>query len=270
MLDFHSNSFAAAVHGAVHPYSSCYCICRLELLEAAGCSVLACTVAWDADCGRARAGGCSTFAEAAADALRALAAVREPGGKAGPAAKVSGTQSHFDRVLTSISASSLMPSCCCYSPCSVPCRKKTAVYIGHGHEGHLSRMHLCFVPIVEVVQVVREGLRHQPDEAGWEALMRPVHDALVVAEGTAAAPLRHVEPDTARREFAENGQTGLDELLAALDGNVEVRQMTGLEHCLGRCCMELHELLSQCQRSCVGAVLSLTWSTQTVPMRCII
>ena len=53
--------------------------------------------------------------------------------------------------------------------------------------------------------------------------MRPVHDTLAAAEGTAAAPLRHVEPDIARQEFAENGQTGLDELLAALVGDVEVR-----------------------------------------------
>ena len=53
--------------------------------------------------------------------------------------------------------------------------------------------------------------------------MQPVHDALADAEGVAAAPLRHVEPDTARQEFVENGQTGLDELLAALDGDVEVR-----------------------------------------------
>ncbi len=87
------------------------------------------------------------------------------------------------------------------------------------------------------MQVVREGLRHQPDEAGWEALMRPVHDALAAAEGTAAAPLRHVEPDIARREFAENGQTGLDELLAALDGNVEVLNRTGPADCFARCCM---------------------------------
>jgi hypothetical protein len=62
---------------------------------------LACTVAWDADCGRARAGGFLTFAEAAVDALRALAAVREPGGKAAPAAQVSGTPSHHGLALAS-------------------------------------------------------------------------------------------------------------------------------------------------------------------------
>ena len=78
------------------------------------------------------------------------------------------------------------------------------------------------------VQIMREGIRHQPDEAGWEALMQPVHDALADAEGTATAPLRHVEPDTARQEFVENGQTGLDELLAALDGDVEVRDGTSM------------------------------------------
>ena len=68
--------------------------------------------------------------------------------------------------------------------------------------------------------------------------MRPVHDALAAAEGIAAAPLRHVEPDTARREFNENGQTGLDELLAALDGDVEVRQSTGPPLCPGTCCAQ--------------------------------
>ncbi len=52
--------------------------------------------------------------------------------------------------------------------------------------------------------------------------MQPVHDTLADAEGIATAPLRHVEPDTARQEFVENGQTGLDELLAAMDGDVEV------------------------------------------------
>ncbi len=57
--------------------------------------------------------------------------------------------------------------------------------------------------------------------------MQPVHDTLADAEGIAAVPLRHVEPDTARQEFVENGQTGLDELLAALDGDVEV--------CAGTC-----------------------------------
>ena len=68
-------------------------VCRLELLEAAGCSILACTIAWDADSGRARAGQYLAFVEAAAEASRALAAVREPGGKTAPAAKVRGLTS---------------------------------------------------------------------------------------------------------------------------------------------------------------------------------
>jgi hypothetical protein len=33
----------------------------------------------------------------------------------------------------------------------------------------------------------------------------------------------HVDPYAARREYVENGQGGLDDLLAALDGGFEVR-----------------------------------------------
>ena len=65
--------------------------CRLELLEAAGCSVLACTVAWDAEAGHGRPQrvcGFVSFAEAAADALRALSVVRMPRKKTAPAVRV--------------------------------------------------------------------------------------------------------------------------------------------------------------------------------------
>ena len=70
--------------------------------------------------------------------------------------------------------------------------------------------------------MVREGIQHLPDEADWHSLMQPVHDALRAAEGTAAKPLRAIDPDAARQEFVANGQDGLDDLLAALDGGFEV------------------------------------------------
>ena len=52
--------------------------------------------------------------------------------------------------------------------------------------------------------------------------MQPVHDTLLPIEGTATKPLRNIDPDAARQEFMANGQGGLDELLAALDGGFEV------------------------------------------------
>ena len=72
-------------------------------------------------------------------------------------------------------------------------------------------------------QVAREELRHLPDEAAWHAYMSPLHDTLGAAAGSAAAPLRAVDPGAARQEFVANGQDGLDDLLAALDGGFEAR-----------------------------------------------
>lgn len=56
--------------------------------------------------------------------------------------------------------------------------------------------------------------------------MQPVHDTLLPIEGTATKPLRNIDPDAARQEFMANGQGGLDELLAALDGGFEVEIFT--------------------------------------------
>ena len=41
----------------------------------------------------------------------------------------------------------------------------------------------------------------------------------------ACTPLLKVSPETAREEYLLNGQEGLDELLAALDGGFEVGNM---------------------------------------------
>lgn len=42
-------------------------------------------------------------------------------------------------------------------------------------------------------------MQQLPDEDSWQALMQPVHDTLGAAEGTAAQPLRRVDPDAARQ-----------------------------------------------------------------------
>ena len=63
---------------------------RLELLEAAGCVLLACTVAWDgsAEIGGADGAGFDSFRTASGDARAALEALVPPRGKAAPALQV--------------------------------------------------------------------------------------------------------------------------------------------------------------------------------------
>jgi hypothetical protein len=75
-------------------------------------------------------------------------------------------------------------------------------------------------------QVERESLAHVPDEAGWRTLMQPVHDSLCGCSGDAGDAGGHVSfkvnPAAALQEFVMNGQEGLDDLLAALDGGSQV------------------------------------------------
>ena len=63
---------------------------RLELLEAAGCVLLACTVAWDssAEQGGVRGVGFASYEAASQDSRRALECIVTPRGKAGPALQV--------------------------------------------------------------------------------------------------------------------------------------------------------------------------------------
>lgn len=172
--------------------SYCFLIPRLELLEASGLHLLACTVAWDEGYAHSKraAGdgngssapspavvGFSSLKAAASDALAALAAARPP------------------------------------AP-----------------------------PAAGLFRLVRRGVRHVPEQAGWQQLMDDLHSRLEPAaptstppapascagappaeEGETCAPLLKVKPETAREEYLLNGQEGLDELLAALDGGFEVR-----------------------------------------------
>ena len=65
----------------------------------------------------------------------------------------------------------------------------------------------------------RTSLAHLPDEAGWAALMQPLHDSLPASRHADGAPdLDLLQPEVALAEFTANGQEGLDGLLAALDG----------------------------------------------------
>ena len=67
-------------------------------------------------------------------------------------------------------------------------------------------------------------MTHTPDRDAWERIMAPAHAMLapVAADAGLDGLSGHVDPYAARREYVENGQGGLDELLAALDGGFEV------------------------------------------------
>jgi isochorismate synthase len=152
------------------PFGAYYFVLpRVEYTEAAGCGLLACNVAWDADLDPADAGaaGFPSLAAAAADALAALAAVRPPA-----------------------------------APCA------GAINLRRG-------------PAV-----------HSPDAQGWAARLDAVHEQLqpavvaaaepaAAAAAAAAGPASTLSPDAALNEFLRNGQQGLDQLLAALDGGFE-------------------------------------------------
>lgn len=155
-------------------------LCRLELLEASSCSIVACTVVWDANYHAAdSSSGSAGFASAdaaVADALAALDAAR-------PAAP----------------------------------------------------------PAAGAFKLQRHGAAHTPDEAGWRQLMDGTHAQLAAAAAAAEAteqraegggdaadgvvdactPMLKICPDAAREEYLLNGQEGLDDLLAALDGGFE-------------------------------------------------
>jgi hypothetical protein len=77
-------------------------------------------------------------------------------------------------------------------------------------------------------QIHRHSVTHTPDREAWERIMAPAHAMLapVAADAGLDELSGHVDPYAARREYVENGQAGLDELLAALDGGFEV----GVQH----------------------------------------
>lgn len=66
----------------------CHCLCRLEVLEAATCTLLSCNIAWHADADRKDPNKCSTIHYAVNDTLSALDAVQIPAAPAAPAFQV--------------------------------------------------------------------------------------------------------------------------------------------------------------------------------------
>ena len=105
----------------------------------------------------------------------------------------------------------------------------------------LDAVQLPAPPSAGAFKLRRLGSAHTPDEAGWHALMDSTHAELsaaaaaaVAAQQAAAAPpanedqaldactpLLRVSPEAAREEYLLNGQEGLDDLLAALEGGFE-------------------------------------------------
>ena len=164
--------------------------CRVEFLEASGCNLLACTVAWDAT--HASGGGSggggggssaplaavgfSSAEEAAADALAALGAVQPA---AAPAAGAFKLQRH---------ASAHVPD----EP---------------GWRQLMDGTHAGLAALA-------------PEAAAAAAAAAQLAEACEASGGQpdACTPLLKICPDTAREEYLLNGQEGLDDLLTALDG----------------------------------------------------
>lgn len=73
------------------------------------------------------------------------------------------------------------------------------------------------------VQVTKLSTSHTPDKAQWQRDLQSVHDTLSEsATSDAPQPLSSDNSHAALKEFSTHGQMGLDELLDALDGGLEV------------------------------------------------
>ncbi|KAK9847737.1 hypothetical protein WJX84_001736 [Apatococcus fuscideae] len=123
---------------------------RLELMEAAGCSLLSCTLAWGPPGGLGS--GPSDIHAAAGDARAALRCAALPAAAAAPAVKVE-----------------------------------------------------------------RTSQEHVPDREQWDQQMGPLPATL--KQTNEASELSNVDPAMALDEYNSNGQDGLDDLLAILDGD---------------------------------------------------
>ena len=167
--------------------------CRLEFLEASGCCILACTVAWDTSHAAASSSGNSSGSGGASPAV--------------------GFASLGAAVMDAVAA--------------------------------LDAVQPPAPPSAGAFKLRRLGSGHTPDEAGWHSLMDGTHAELSAAAAAAAAqqaaeaaaaaapqpggehpldactPLLRVSPEAAREEYLLNGQEGLDDLLAALEGGFE-------------------------------------------------
>lgn len=73
-----------------------------------------------------------------------------------------------------------------------------------------------------MVQVQRASMTHTPPQSEWQADMQSVHDSLAEPSSTLPEQLSDSNSHAALDEFSHNGQAGLDDLLDALDGGLEV------------------------------------------------
>ncbi len=165
---------------------------RIEFLEASGCCILSCTVAWDASHSSSLESSSSSGS-----------------GSSGPQASPAVGFASLDAAVMDAAAA-------------------------------LDAVQLPAPPAAGAFKLRRLASSHTPDEAGWHALMDGTHAELSAAAAAAAAqqaaaapqpsdeqpldactPLLRVSPEAAREEYLLNGQEGLDDLLAALEGGFE-------------------------------------------------
>lgn len=180
--------------------SYCFLIPRLEFLEASGCCILACTVAWDA---------------AHAAPPPAAAASTSSGGDGGS------SSSSAAAVGFASAAAAAMDAAAALDAVQAPA-----------------------APAAGAFKLQRLASRHVPDEAGWHRLMEGTHAELAVGAAVDAAaaaaaaaaqgeeagtpsvdactPMLKICPEAAREEYLLNGQEGLDDLLAAVEGGFHV------------------------------------------------
>ncbi|GAB4817906.1 hypothetical protein N2152v2_004952 [Parachlorella kessleri] len=191
--------------------SHCFFIPRVEYLEASGCNLLACTIAWDS----AYKGSSSSssqsqptdtaaavgFATLEAAVIDAIAALQSLGAPAPPAAGIFQLQRGVSR--------------------HTPDRS------GWTRLMDITKGELNAAAAAAAEARASENALQDPEtspevEGHGETWMPRADEEEVLGDDIiACTPLLKVNPETAREEYLLNGQEGLDELLAALDGGFE-------------------------------------------------
>ncbi|KAG7671813.1 putative Protein PHYLLO, chloroplastic [Nannochloris sp. 'desiccata'] len=179
--------------------SYCFVLPRIEVLELSGCSMIACTLAWDAastpgnNKNMNSASTYNTLKTAATAAITALQSVQPPSLPHAPALR-----------LTQLSRQHL------------PSENEWAA--------RLDAVHAELVPATSSSSSTTDvtfgtttdnynGTNHGYSDIG--------NDSLENLSTTDTHPLQKLSPDVALEEYLRNGQQGLDELLAALDSGFE-------------------------------------------------
>ncbi len=174
--------------------SYCFVLPRIEVLELSGCSMLACTLAWDANSlsnctstsnGSTNSTGYSTLESAATAAISALQLTQPPAPPHAPAPQ-----------LTRLSVEHL------------PSEEEWA--------SRLDAVH------AELVPATSSSTTTDVTDVTFGTTT-----TTTTAETTETHPLQKLSPDVALEEYLRNGQQGLDELLAALDSGFEAILSTG-------------------------------------------